>query len=131
MSKKKLQEKKKKIRERTVQQKKAQQRLFNTRRARYEREIVADVVANREKMEPIRNKTHMEKIEEHLEKNMEVLKALEQEYITAQATREDVHSRLEAEGYSSLEDKMAALKAKATVLAEQLKEEMEMKVESA
>ena len=118
---KKIKEKKKKAKERVTHQKKVQDRLFAARRARYEREIELEAKRN-SRVEPIRNKTHLEKIQEHLDRNMEVLQALEQEYMEAQKSREGLHEELEAEGYASLEEKMEALKQKAMSLASSVQE---------
>jgi len=48
-----------------------------------------------------------------LEKNIKILKALEEEYKREQESRENLNEELKAEGFDSLEEKMNAIHAKA------------------
>lgn len=116
-------QKKQKAKQRETNKKKIENQLFKIRRARYEREIAAEAKANSDKIKPIRNKTHLEKIQEHLENNLNMLKALEEEYIAAQQSKENLQEELEAEGYSTLEEKIEALRNKAKDLATKVEED--------
>lgn len=122
MSNNKLQDKKRKIREKTKAAKKTENRLFAARRARYERAVALEEKKTQEKVEPIRNKSHLDKIAEQLEHNVQILEALEEEYVTAMKSRENIHEELEAEGFNSIEEKFEALRKKSLELSEKLKE---------
>lgn len=72
------------------------------------------------------------KAKSQLEKNMEILQALELEYEQEQAIRAHMNEKLESEGHKSLKEKMNALHEKALKLegkAEQLVEAKEKYVE--
>ena len=122
MSNSKLQEKKRKTREKAKAAKKTENRLFAARRARYERSVALEEKHAQEKLEPIRNKTHLEKVAEQLEHNVQLLQALEQEYLEAMKARENIHAELEAEGFNSIEEKLEALKKKSLELSQKLQE---------
>ena len=53
-----------------------------------------------------------------LQRNLEILKALEAEYDTEQANRKTLNDKLESEGYNTMKDKMAALHEKALKMKE-------------
>lgn len=53
------------------------------------------------------------RIEERLQRNMEILKALEEEYERDMAQKKEINDRLEAEGHHTLKDKMNALESAA------------------
>lgn len=125
MGRKKLQAKKAKAKERAKAEKKHKQRLFAQREKRAERAKERLEREHRERQQPISNKTNLEKIETALTHNLEMLKALEEEYIADQKTRADVHEQLESEGYSSIEEKMEALKQKSAELVEKVQNEVE------
>ena len=78
--------------------------------------IVKDPEAKK-KLEEIEAKKTLEK----LEKNMQVLKALEEEYIKEKEAKKQLNEELEAEGYSTLKEKMKALedRAKASMTPEE------------
>ena len=124
MAKKKLAEKKIKARERKVKEVKSKKRLFEARRVRYERELEKEVKLNQDKLTPIRRDTHEQKILENLEKNYQILKALEQDYLAAQKEKANLQAELEAEGYESLDQKMKALEKKAFENAQELQEKI-------
>jgi len=76
----------------------------------------------REKIAPIVNdpgkkaaiaEADKKRIQERLQRNMEILKALEEEYERDMAAKKDINDRLESEGYHTLKDKMNALEAAA------------------
>jgi hypothetical protein len=76
----------------------------------------------REKLKPIvkdpEAKKRFEEIEskktlEKLEKNMQVLKALEEEYIREKEAKKQLNEELEAEGHTTLKEKMKALEDRA------------------
>lgn len=71
----------------------------------------------KEVMEKIKN----EKILSKLEKNAEILKALEKQYLDEVEQKNQINQQLEAEGHITLEEKMAALekKIKETMTEEQ------------
>jgi Arc/MetJ family transcription regulator len=54
-----------------------------------------------------------------IERNLEVLKHLQEEYLKEEAQRESINEELEAEGYKSLKEKMDALNEKAIKLADE------------
>ncbi len=124
MANKKIVEKKIKAKERAKEQKKTQTRLFTARRARYEREMMRDSKEKAEKIEPIRNSSDLQRIEKNLNRNLEVLKALEEEYIASQKARANLHEELAAEGYATIEEKVEALKQKAVDYASQAQEDI-------
>lgn len=111
---------KQKAKERATKAKKVENQLFKARRARYERELALIEKNSQEKLKPIRNKSHLEKIQEHLENNLNMLKALEEEYMVAQQSKENLKEELEAQGYSTLEEKMDALRERAVELSERM-----------
>lgn len=127
MSNKKLKAKKAKAKERATEAQKQKQRLFAVREKRAERAREKLERQYRERQEPIRKNT-IAKIEEGLEHNLEVLKALEQEYIEAQKAKENLHTELEAEGYNSIEEKVEALKAKSAEMVEKIQMDVENEV---
>ncbi len=124
MAKKKVQERKAKAKERATHQQKVKKRLFASRRARYEREIETDAKENRPKQEPFRKQTHLEKVGEHLQHNLKVLKALEEEFVKEQLSRKEINTELEAEGFNTVEEKMEALKQKARSIAQNIQNEI-------
>lgn len=78
-----------------------------------------------EKPEPIlndpaaiarREERKKEKVKERLQKNLDILEALEREYDEDHAGRENLQDNLEAEGHVSVKDKLAAMLAKAKEL---------------
>lgn len=121
MANKKLKEKKAKAKERATYEKKVKDRLFAARKQRseylYKSQIEADVKDSLGKLSPIRRDTDVAGMKAQLEKNLQILKALEEEYIKGQQSRENLHEELAAEGYNSLEEKMEALRIKAQEIA--------------
>ena len=103
--------KKKKDRERWLKKMKHERQLVRNAEEQYNKQIDADVDANKPDLRPIVNPETAKKI--LLEKNLQLLKKIENEFIDETQKREDWHKELEAEGYSSLKDKFAAIKKKA------------------
>ena len=110
MANKKLNEKKAKAKERAKLNQKVQKKLIKARKDRYDRELDKTARMMRARPEPIRNKPDAANVEEVLKYNLEILKALEAEYIKSQEGRKDLHEQLEKEGYKSLAEKVEALK---------------------
>ena len=74
-------------------------------------------------------KSRTEKANEQIEKNMQLLEALEQQYDAEQAFRKEVNENLEAEGHMTMKDKLDALHQKAIAMQEANKEEANKEVE--
>jgi hypothetical protein len=120
----KLQLKKKKARERKAQERvKAKRKAaFLEKKQREAEEAVFDLeAAEFDKVEPIRNPDTVERkklekehaIADQLMRNLEILKALEEEHLKQKLEREELHAELEAKGYNTLEEKMEYLKKEA------------------
>ena len=121
MAKKKLQDKKTKAKERAKEEAKHQARLFAIRRKKADREKEKLERQYRNRLEPIRNSIEkLENVEQHLEHNLNVLEALEKEYIAAQQQKTNLQDELIAEGYNTLEEKVEALKKKSRAMVAQI-----------
>jgi hypothetical protein len=76
------------------------------------RERIAPIINDSEakqRFEESENKKNAQK----LEKNMQILKALEEEYLREQEVKKQINQQLEAEGHMTLQEKMKALEEKA------------------
>ena len=112
--------KKKKARERRVKKENLARRDKKRQEVKYEKELDREVEANRDKPQPILNIQKKDsEIKSQLEHNLELLKALEEQYIAEEKQREELNEQLEEEGYSTLEEKMNALGAKAEAIAKE------------
>jgi uncharacterized membrane protein YgaE (UPF0421/DUF939 family) len=80
----------------------------------------------REKLEPICNADRLETIEQNLEHNLDVLKALEEEYKAAMLSKSNLKEELEAEGYDTIEEKIEAIKKKSLELVQRIQTEVEI-----
>lgn len=83
---------------------------------KYEKQIEKDVIQNRPKLTPITNEAIAAKkdsVQEQLEENMKILKALEEEYEKEMASKKQLNEGLEAQGHSTLQDKMDAINKQA------------------
>lgn len=81
------------------------------------REKIAPIVKNPEakkRMEEAENRRTIQK----LERNAEILRALEEEYVREKEQKKALNESLEAEGHLTLEEKMGALEGKARVSME-------------
>lgn len=140
----KKQEKKKKDRERLVKQKILKKRTALRVERKSEREQIQaerdahDIVHG--KMMPIINNPQLlaekeaqraREISEKLQKNLEILKALEEEYEQEQSVRDEVNSKLESEGHSTMREKLDALHEKALQLTNKAEELAKAKEEYA
>jgi hypothetical protein len=76
------------------------------------REKIIPFVKDPEKKRAIEEKSNQKSIEK-LEKNMQILKALEDEHLREAEERRKINESLEAEGHITLQDKVKALEEKA------------------
>lgn len=103
--------KKRVLARREVLRKQASEDLKSARLQKKFRERVDPIVKDEEKrkaMEQAKN----EKILSKLEKNAEILKALENEYLSEKDQKKQVNDKLELEGHVTLKEKMDALDKK-------------------
>jgi hypothetical protein len=84
----------------------------------------------RDRVEPIRNQKQLAKIEENLEHNLDVLRALEEEYLATQKKKANLQEELEAEGYKTIEEKMEALKKQSMEMVGRIRAEVEVEAAS-
>ena len=118
MNKQQKQQKKKKAKERRVKKANLARRDKLRQEAKYEKELDREVEANRDKPQPFLNiEKKDDEIKAQLEHNLEVLKALEEQYIAEEKQREELNEQLEEEGYSTLEEKLDALGQKAEAIS--------------
>lgn len=113
----KLQDKKKKDREKRVRLKLDKKREEARKQKKYEEKIRADVMANAPKQKPF---SHAEELKARLEHNIEILKALEDQYIAEIEEKKRLNNELEADGHLTADEKMEALKAKTQEIADHL-----------
>lgn len=71
----------------------------------------------------MREKDSSNSVKAQIEKNLELLKALEEEYDKEQALRQQVNEDLESEGHMNMKDKLDALHKKALSMQAQKEEE--------
>lgn len=76
------------------------------------REKIVPFIKDPEKKRLIEDKANQKSIEK-LEKNMQILKALEEEHLREAEERRKLNESLEAEGHATLQDKVKALEEKA------------------
>jgi hypothetical protein len=119
---KKQQERKKKLREEVAKKRVLARRSYlrnqtsqNLQASRLERKFRqrADPFVKDEGKKKIMEQVKNEKILSKLEKNAEILKALENEYLNEMGQKKQFNEQLEAEGHLTLKDKMSALDQKA------------------
>jgi hypothetical protein len=115
---KKLQERKKKKHEQEAKGKVVRRREAIRKKAKYESSLDKDVAASREKIVPIIN-PHKEKLRKQkaLEKNMEILKALEEDYKKEQDKRASLNAYLASQGHHTLSEKIQHMGENATKAA--------------
>lgn len=108
---------KKKERERRVRKKILALREYKRRINKAEEEKELSLLAEYEgprKIMPIMAPEKKEAmIKSKLQRNIEVLKALEEQYLAENSARRQVNEQLEADGHSTLKEKLDALNAKA------------------
>jgi hypothetical protein len=76
------------------------------------REKINPIVNDPEKKEAM-EKAEKERVLERLQRNAEILKALEEEYQRDMEAKKSVNEALEAEGHETLKDKLGAIEARA------------------
>lgn len=109
MSTKKQKERKKKQRERKIRKELLSKRAKLTLAAQEQRELFRLQHKFRNKLTPYVNPPTEEQVKLQLEHNLEILKALEEEYDKEMKNRQEVNKQLEAEGYIDLKSKMDAV----------------------
>ncbi|MCK9458461.1 MAG: hypothetical protein M0R80_02310 [Proteobacteria bacterium] len=115
---KKLQERKKKRREKEAKGKIVRRREAIRKQKKYDESLDKDVAGSVEKIMPIINpyKEQLRK-QKALAHNMEILHKLEEEYKKEQERRSKTNADLEADGHLTLVDKIQAMGEKATKAA--------------
>ena len=123
MSNKKLVERKKKKKEAKAKETVLHKREKIRERAKTEKKIAKAEKKTRTKLvpyvRPVIKPEYDEQIMAQLQRNIEILEALEQEYLKEQADKKALNEQLEAEGHHTLGDKMEALNIKTRIWAEQ------------
>ena len=119
MSKKQQQERKKKAKERETKAKLLARKLALVKQKKRDREVDRDVRAMRDRIVPIINpdKDKLRK-QKQLERNLQMLKALEEEYKKEQEIWARMNKKLEEQGALTLQEKMDMMGKEATELAE-------------
>ena len=100
---------KQKKREKAAKKKVLARRKATRAEASKKRKLEMIEEKTRNKIEPYRKADDPDDTALKIEKNMKVLKALEEQYKKEMAEREDLNEMLEKEGYKTLEDKMKHL----------------------
>lgn len=118
---KKQQERKKKLREeiakkrvlarRTILRKQASENLKSSRLEKKFREKIKPIIKDEGKNKIMEDRKN-EKILSKLEKNLEILKALEDEYLEELNQKKQINENLESEGHLTFKEKMDALNEK-------------------
>jgi hypothetical protein len=100
-------------------------RKEDERKARLERELSPRQmpIVNDPLVREMREKSRADAAKAQIEKNLELLKAIEEEYDKEHALREQVNKDLESEGHVSMKDKLDALHQKAMAMKAQKEEE--------
>lgn len=110
MSNAKLKEKKKKARERDSKAKVLRRRAESRQKSKKERETSRLERKTRDRIKPIVNpktKTARDiEIKSQLEHNIEILKALEEQYLEEQKHKSELNEQLESQGAATLKEKM-------------------------
>jgi len=128
MSRKKLREKKKKARERKAKEKVLKNRTKMRAKAKHEREVAKIDDEHSYKQQPYMKPETRERIKaekdeqvrQQLEHNMEILKALEEEYEADVQARAELNDELEANGHETLQEKLDTIAARDAVTLEAL-----------
>ncbi len=82
------------------------------------RERIVPIIKDSEKKKEIED-FKMEKSKEKLEKNMQILKALEEEYLKEKERKQELNNELEKMGHSTLQEKLNALESKGREMSEE------------
>jgi hypothetical protein len=126
MSNKKLQEKKRKARERKSKEKVLKKRAQIRAKAKHEREVARVEHKHRNRQQPYMKRETRERItaekdeqvKQQLERNMDILKALEEEYAKEMVQKAELNAELEADGHSTLQEKLDTIAAREAVTLE-------------
>jgi hypothetical protein len=116
--------KKAKAKKNADKQKRHQVKLYNIQARREARQQYHLDKAFKKAQHTQDRDAHDERIKEQLQRNMEILAALEKQYNDEQASKKQINSDLEDQGLSTLEDKMKHL---SDMYAAQQKKEVEDK----
>jgi hypothetical protein len=95
-------------------------------KARLEKELSSNKqmpIINDPNIRQMQEKNRVEMAKAQIEKNLQLLEAIEKEYDKEHALREQVNKDLEAEGHVSMKDKLDALHEKAMAMQSHKKEE--------
>lgn len=101
--------KKRKQREREVREKSASRRVARVKRVAADRALDAEAAATATAGTPFVRPPSAAEIRERIAHNLEILKAIESEMKDEEAKRLALHIRLEAEGHTTPEAKLAAV----------------------
>lgn len=113
-------EQKKKTRERQKHTDKVHRQMKAVKERQRQKELDKEVALHAPRPEPIQNpKRTKEEILLQLERNFQLLKEIEENYIKEQQAKSNLNAELEAEGYTSLDEKVKALKEKALKIAQE------------
>lgn len=107
MANKKLKEKKKKAKEVATEKQKLAVRLRKIKKEKWENQMIKESTPN-QKILPYRKS---EDAKYKIERNLQILKALEEEHQKTQKQREEMNRRLEEQGYKTFEEKLNAINA--------------------
>lgn len=106
-----------------------EERVRELKMHRLEHGSIPPALPGNPELAAIRQAEREKKISEKLNKNLEILRALEKEYENEQVNRKNINNQLESEGYLTMKEKMNALHQKALNMqkvADDLKEASEM-----
>lgn len=122
MTSKKQKERKKKNREKVAKERVLRRRTAiramrkeDANKARLERELSpkAQPIVSDPFLKEMQEKTRVDTVKAQIEKNLQLLQALEEEYDREQAARKEINENLEAEGHLTIKEKLDALEQKA------------------
>lgn len=115
-------ERKKHKKEREKHEQKLKRQSANIKSRKEEREKTKLELENRPKLTPIKNEILVPDSDAlaNIENNLQILKALEEQYILQEKAKDNLKEELEAEGFNTIEEKLEALKLKAQEKANQI-----------
>lgn len=106
-------EKKKKDREKRVKEKVLEKRITIRSSAKHEKQVWRIEKKSRHRQKPYVNAEKRDMlIKEQIEHNLEIIKALEEEYANAEQVRKEINEELEQDGCLTIKDKLSALEDK-------------------
>jgi hypothetical protein len=115
-------ERKKHKKEREKHEQKLKRQAMSIKARKEEREKTRLEFKNRPKLNPIKNEILVPDSDAltNIENNLQILKALEEQYILQEKAKDNLKEELEAEGFNTIEEKLEALKLKAQEKANQI-----------